>query len=183
LRAEHVETWQFTSAQAVEILGWSERQFANWTKRYAPFPHKKQGRGFSITYGLGDLMMLFAAGRLVAAGMSPVNAFALATYLSPLGSMLSSVQLGTRYPGTAVYTFNIKQERWTGTDSRKEPIAIEVRGWPIFDEIWPRAKLTVVSSPGSVSASELRTAIQEFEDKIEGIREERWQTIEKGHPS
>ena len=181
LRLEHIETWQFTAGQAVEILDWNERQFANWTKRYAPFPHKSKGRGYTITYGLGDLMMLYAAGKLVEAGMSPEKAFQLATLLSPLGAMFSKERLGTRYPGTYVYSQN-DQGRWIGADSRDNPIAIEVRGWPIFDKVWPRAKAAMLKNHGNVNSSELKAALQEFDDKIAGIRAQRWdaETIEKG---
>jgi hypothetical protein len=173
MRAEHIQDWQFSAAQAADILGWSERRFANWTKRYQPFPHKKQGRGYSISYGLSDLMKLAEAGHLVALGLSPEKAFAaVAPYAGPYGALLHNPVGHDPYPGTTTYTQ--VNGRWVGLDTPDAVTAIKVRAWPIFDEIFPRVKDAILNSPRACEIAELRAAVKEYENKIDEIRKERW---------
>jgi hypothetical protein len=175
MQIEDIPSWQFTSAEAAGILGWSEPQFAGWVKRYSPFPQKKLGRGHSTYYDLPDLFKLAAISHLVAAGLPPEKAFAaLAPYRSPYGRILNDVPRHT-YPGTMMFTQN-SDGRWVSADSPDFPVAIEVRAWPIFDEIFPRVKQAILASPRNQPLPEIKKAIKEYENKIGQLRRERWGT-------
>lgn len=180
MRPEHIESWQFSAAEAADILGWSERQFANWTRRYAPFPHKQRGRGYAIGYGLGDLMQLDAAGGLVARGLTPERAFeALRPYGSPYRSMLHDPGIADargvfgKYPGTFSLTQD-KEGRWVGADGANEAIAIEIRAWPIFDRLFPKIKAAILGDCRGEKLADVNAAISEYEQRISAIREQRW---------
>jgi hypothetical protein len=167
MRAEQIQSWQFAATEAADILGWSERRFANWTKRYSPFPHKNRGRGRSISYDLAELLKLAAVSSLVDAGIAPEKAFAaLAPYGGPYGILLHG---GGRNPGTSVYTQN-DDGRWVGVDSPQKIIAVEIRAWPIFDKVFPKFKVALLKDPRGHSIGEVRKAVEEYEEFIGALR-------------
>jgi hypothetical protein len=73
-------------------------------------------------------------------------------------------------------SFFIKKMRWLEqmssdpADSTDSAVAIKIRAWPIFDEIFPRVKKAILSSPRNLTLPTLRKAIEEYENMIEQIR-------------
>jgi hypothetical protein len=172
--AELIESWTFNAEEAAGIVGYSERQFANWTNRYKPFPEKMQGRGYAIYYTLRDLLTLAAMNELVKIGLPPNKAAeAYKPYGSPMSTLLAKHHGLSSYPGTDVFTQGA-DGRWLQTDGPDRRARVEIRLWPIFDEIFPRAKKAILANPGQRKLAEVRKALADFEDEIEAIRADRW---------
>ena len=180
--AAQILSWSFGRAEAAALVGISTVQTSNYVRRYDLFPGRPRGKGHHVSFRLQELMKLRAVGLLIEAGLQPEQAAsALRLTRGPFSAMRhdgfgpKTEPLFT-YPGTMFFTRN-ENGHWVEVDSADRPICIQVRAWPIFDELWPRIRAQILKEaeatpdkyPGDAVAG-----VKAFEDYIEKLRAERW---------
>jgi hypothetical protein len=174
MQAQDIQNWGFKRPDAAYIVGITEGQLANWLDRYDLFEEKRCGSGSHISFRLSDLMKLAAMRLLTEHGFKPSEASdALRPYAGPYAALLHNTVDRARYPGSSFLTRN-SEGRWVGADGADKAIAVEIRAWPIFDEIYPRMKKVILTTAGYSEHALRSAAIDEFEAQIERIRRDRW---------
>ncbi|WP_267421834.1 hypothetical protein [Methylobacterium sp. GC_Met_2] len=180
MEASQIESWAFSRSDAAAITGVTEAQIGNFVSKYDLFPGRPKGQGFHVSFRIRELMKLAAAQAMVELGLRPEQAaIALRGIQGPYGAMLhiDANQLG-HAPGTIAFTRN-SDGRWIAADSLDKIVSIQIRAWPIFDDLWPRIRAKVLEEgkaepapyPGDVEAG-----LAAFEAEIAKIRAQRWNT-------
>jgi len=180
--ATQIETWGFSRAEAAEIVGMTSGQIGNYLVRYDLFPGKTKGKGHHVNFRFRDLMKLGAVKALIESGLTPEQAAgALRSIQGPYGSLLhdgygEGREPAFNYPGTLFFTRTAAGD-WTAADSPDKVVCILVRAWPIYDEIWPRVRAHILKdsvSPKPSYPGEPKAGLDEFEQRMEALRVERW---------
>ncbi|MDO9426047.1 MAG: hypothetical protein Q7T93_04380 [Methylobacterium sp.] len=176
--ASQIENWAFSRTDAAALTGITSAQIGNFVSKYDLFPGRPKGQGFHISFRLRELMKLAAAQALVELGLRPEQAaMALRGIQGPYGAMLHDGYNALGHcPGTIAFTRNF-DGRWIAADGLDKPASLQIRAWPIFDEMWPRLRALIlkegVSEPRPYPG-DVEEGLAAFEKKIADIRAERW---------
>lgn len=159
---------------AARAAGITEAQLTNWFTRYNLFPSKRQGTGTWAYFTFSDIMLLAGVRELVGAGMEPQKAADALRNYTLYGSFLHDGRSRwASQPGTFSLTMNA-DGRWVGVDGDRYKVKIELRTWPIFDEVFPRFVEIFRESPGRLDPEQVAKAIAEAEAWVESHRRLRW---------
>ncbi|MHC2108350.1 hypothetical protein [Methylobacterium sp. CM6246] len=179
MEASQIESWAFSRSNAVVLTGLTNAQIGNFISKYDLFPGRPKGQGFHISFRLRELMKLAAAQAMVDLGLRPEQAaMALRGIQGPYGAMLhnGANQLG-HAPGTIAFTRNADGQ-WVATDSLDKVVSIQIRAWPIFDDLWPRvrSKIREECTPDFMAPypGDVEVGLAAFEAEIAKIRAQRW---------
>lgn len=168
-----LEQLSLDRAGAAEAVGITEAQIANWVTKYGMFPEKRQGKGAHFFFLLTDVVALATVKVLIDAKMAAPEAVAAVKPYSPYGTLLHDPAGPFTYPGTFFLAQN-HDDRWVGMDSDKVKVSIEVRMWPVFDEVFPRFCEQLRQRTGALSPERLEEIIDEYRVRIEDLRMQRW---------
>ena len=167
------DTWIFDQSEASAIVGLTVAQIGNWYDRYDLFPGKARGRGNPVRYDFRELVQLGAVKALVDHRLAPAEAVQALRARNAFGSLVRTSEDITRYPGSIFFTQN-GEGLWVGADDAKKKVYVEVRLWPIFDEIYPLAKNEVLNSLdryGAPTLGEINAGFDESDAYFQAIRE------------
>nr|USU31584.1 helix-turn-helix domain-containing protein [Methylobacterium sp. OTU13CASTA1] len=180
--ARQIETWAFARSDAAALVGMTSGQIGNYLTRYDLFPARPKGKGYHVSFKLADLLKLCAVKTLIEHGFTPEQAAgALRRSRGPYSAMLKD-GYGEKqeplfsYPGTLFFSRNQDGE-FVQVDGAHVVVAIQVRCWPLFKELWPRVRAQIEKEgasdkppyPGNVTEG-----IAAFEKYIADLRAERW---------
>nr|WP_082511463.1 MerR family transcriptional regulator [Methylobacterium goesingense] len=183
VEATQIETWAFSRSDAAALVGMTSGQIGNYLTRYDLFPARPKGKGYHVDFKLADLLLLSAVKALMKnGGLSAEEAAkALRRSRGPYHAMLTDgygpdqEPLFT-YPGTLFLSLNDDGE-YVQFDSADTLVSIQIRCWPLFDELWPRVRALIEKEgasdkppyPGNVTEG-----ITAFEKHIAELRALRW---------
>lgn len=179
MEASQIENWAFSRIDAAPLTGVTTAQIGNFVSKYDLFPGRPKGQGFHISFRLRELMKLAAAQAMVDLGLKPAQAaMALRGIQGPYGAMLHDGGNALGHgPGTIAFTRNTDGQ-WVAADSLDKVVSIQIRAWPIFDDLWPRvrAKIREESTPDFMAPypGDVEAGIAAFEAEIAKIRAQRW---------
>ncbi|MCJ2084290.1 MerR family transcriptional regulator [Methylobacterium sp. J-090] len=177
-----IAAWAFDRNVTAELVGMSTVQVGNYLKRYDLFPNRPRGKGYPISLKLADLLKLSAVKTLIEHGFTPEQASgALRFSRGPFSAMINDGYGPDReplfaYPGTLFFSRN-RDGQFVEVDSADTLVSIQVRCWPLFDDLWPRVRAQIEKEgasdrppyPGNVTEG-----IAAFEKYIADLRAERW---------
>lgn len=180
--ARQIEIWAFARSDAAALVGMTSGQIGNYLTRYDLFPARPKGKGYHVSFKLADLLKLYAVKTLIEHGFTPEQAAgALRFSRGPFSAMLTDGYGPDReplfaYPGTLFFSRN-RDGQFVEVDSAKAFVSIQVRCWPLFDDLWPRVRAQIEKEgasdrppyPGNVTEG-----IAAFEKYIADLRAERW---------
>ena len=177
-----IETWAFDRDVAATLVGMSSVQVGNYLKRYDLFPHRPRGKGYHVSFKLQDLLKLSAVKTLIDHGFTPERAAGmLRPSRGPYSAMLNDGYGDKQeplfiYPGTLFFSRN-QDGQFVEVDGADIAVSIQVRCWPLFDDLWPRVREQIEQEgasdrppyPGNVTEG-----IAAFEKHIANLRALRW---------
>ncbi|WP_156387613.1 MerR family transcriptional regulator [Methylobacterium sp. Leaf399] len=183
MEARQIENWAFARSDAAVLVGMTSGQIGNYLTRYDLFPARPKGKGYHVDFKLADLLKLSAVkAAMKNGGLSAEEAAkALRRSRGPYHAMLTDgygpdqVPL-FNYPGTLFFSRNDDGE-YVQFDSADALVSIQIRCWPLFDELWPRVRAQIEREgasdkppyPGNVTEG-----IAAFETHIADLRALRW---------
>ncbi|WP_345822399.1 MerR family transcriptional regulator [Methylobacterium fujisawaense] len=183
MESTQIESWSFGRNEAADLVGMSSVQVGNYLKRYDLFPGRPRGKGYHVSFKLRDLLKLAAVKALIESGLTPEQAAeALRNLQSPLDAMMhdgygKDQEPAFTYPGTMFFTRNA-DGHWIAADGPDKVVCIQIRCWPLFDDLWPRvrAKIREESTPDFMAPypGDVEAGIAAFEAEIAKIRAQRW---------
>ena len=182
MERSQIEAWAFDRNVAAKLVGMSSVQVGNYLKRYDLFPHRPRGKGYPVSFKLADLLKLSAVKALIKHGFTPERAAgALRGSRGPYSAILAdgygpSQQPLFTFPGTLFFSQN-RDGELTRFDDANTVVAIQIRCWPLFDELWPQVRAQIKKEgasdkppyPGNVTEG-----IVAFEKHIADLRALRW---------
>ncbi|KQP51486.1 hypothetical protein ASF39_10770 [Methylobacterium sp. Leaf108] len=157
-------------------------QIGNYLTRYDLFPARPKGKGYHVSFKLADLLKLCAVKALIEMGFTTeLAAEVLRGSRGPYSAMIND-GFGDRqeplftYPGTLFFSRN-RDGGFVEVDSADTTVSIQIRCWPLFDELWPRMREQIEQEgasdrppyPGNVTEG-----IAAFEKHIADLRALRW---------
>ena len=177
MKAAVIENWRFGRREAAELVGMTSGQLGNYLTRYDLF--QGRGKGHHFDFALRDLLTVSAVKALIEmGGLTPEQAaMALRGIAGPYGVMLHDGwgPLG-HCPGTLAFTRNTNG-RWRAVDGFDKAVSIQIRAWPLFDDLWPRVRAKIreegKADPAPYSG-DVEAGIAAFEKRIAETRAERW---------
>lgn len=177
-----IEAWAFDRTIAADLVGMSPVQVGNYLKRYNLFPHRPRGKGHPISFKFADLLRLSAVKALISHGVTPEQAAAALRQSRGPYSVLLIDGYGPdqvpvfNFPGTMFFSQdhngNLVQQDGTNT-----VVAIHIRCWPLFDNLWPRVRAQIEkegASDRSPYPGNVTEGIAAFEKYIADLRALRW---------
>ena len=157
-------------AGAAAVVGITEPQIANWITKYGLFPEKRQGRGAHFYFLIWDVVALAAIKALLDTGFAAPAAVEAIRPYSPYAALFDGYAAGPNaYPGIFRLAQN-HEGRWVGFDGDDVKVSLQIRMWPIFDEIFPRFCEQVVDYAKAVPPEVMRQAIDQYRAEMEDLR-------------
>ncbi|GJD40079.1 MerR family transcriptional regulator [Methylobacterium bullatum] len=180
--AKQIETWAFARSDAAALVGMTSGQVGNYLTRYDLFPARPKGKGHHVSFKLPELLKLCAVKALIQLGFTPEQAAgALRRSRGPYSAMLNDGYGDKQeplytFPGTLFFSRN-PDGHFVEADSADTQVSIQIRCWPLFDELWPRVRAQIEKEgasdrppyPGNVTEG-----IAAFEKRIADLRALRW---------
>ncbi|MGF0539261.1 hypothetical protein ACQQ2Q_14790 [Agrobacterium sp. ES01] len=162
-------------AGAAAVAGITEAHIADWMAKQGLFPEKQPGNGARAPFMIWDVISLATIKALLDAGFVPAAAVEAIRPYSPYGAL----RIGEASDSPAVTgDFRLAQNgegRWVGRDGPDVKVSLQVRMWPIFDEVFPRFCERVSHDAKAVPPEQMRRAIEEYRAEIAERRANRFE--------